>query len=150
MEAELVALASAGATALVQQMVGDTWEQVRGRVAAFFARRSGRDVEAIGEELDDARADLVAAGESGDEDATAEAHADARAEWRNRMRRALRDDPQAAAELRALLDELEGGGTTPQQVHIETHNTINGGVYHNTVIQAGSIGRLEPGAGQAR
>ncbi|WP_308437842.1 hypothetical protein [Streptomyces capitiformicae] len=35
-----------------------------------------------------------------------EAVADAQAEWRNRLRRTLRADPAAAAELRVMLDEL--------------------------------------------
>jgi hypothetical protein len=144
-EAELVTLASAGAAALVQHMVGDAWEQVRGRVAAFLARRSGQDVAVIDGELDEARADLVDAERSGDE----EARSEALAEWRSRMRRALRNDPEAAAELRVLLDELEGtAGEAPRQV-VETHNsmshsTVNGG----TVIQTGTIGTFNNGGGQ--
>ncbi len=148
MEAELVALASAGATALVQQMAGEAWEQVRGRVTAFFARRSGGDPEVIGEELDEARGELAAAAESGDDDATAEARTGAHAEWKNRLRRALRNDPEAAAELRALLDELDQGSPTITRQTVETHNTISGGVQHGMVIQAGSIGSLNPGSGQ--
>jgi hypothetical protein len=45
MEAELVALAAAGATALVQQMVTDGWGNVRDRVVALFSR--GRDEEVV-------------------------------------------------------------------------------------------------------
>ncbi|KUH35440.1 MULTISPECIES: hypothetical protein [Streptomyces] len=143
MEAELVALAAAGASALVQQMVGEAWEQTRGRVAAFLARRSGRDVTAIDGELEEARADLVDAEASGDPDARAEALA----EWRGRMRRALRNDPRAAQELRALLAELGDREPATRQV-VETHNHISGGTYYSTVIQAGTVDRGDRGGTQ--
>ncbi|MFJ8646769.1 hypothetical protein ACIRNI_11655 [Streptomyces sp. NPDC093546] len=145
MEAELVALATAGATALVQQMVGETWEQAKGRIVAFFARRAGTDPEAVTAELDAVRAELLAAEETGDERTTADAQAEARTEWRARMRRTLQADPEAAGELRAMLDELlpalpAAGPTTT------THNSITGGIQHGTVIQTGSIGSLNLGA----
>ncbi|WP_228977945.1 hypothetical protein [Streptomyces sp. DH12] len=143
MEAELTALAAAGASALVQQMVGEAWEQTRVRVAAFLARGSGRDAVAIDGELEEARADLVDAEASGSPDARAEALT----EWRGRMRRALRNDPRAAQELRALLAELGDGGPAARQV-VETHNHISGGTYHSTVIQAGSVGRVDHGGTQ--
>ncbi|MDN3295350.1 hypothetical protein QWM81_15070 [Streptomyces ficellus] len=142
MEAELVALATAGATALVQQLVGETWEQVRGRVTAFFARRAGTDPETVGAELETVRAELLAAEESGDEQATADAQAEARTEWRARMRRTLQADPAAAAELRALLGDLMPALPAPVSSG-DVHNTISGGVQHGAVIQAGSIGRLD-------
>ncbi|GGT23926.1 hypothetical protein [Streptomyces purpureus] len=145
MEAELVALATAGATALVQQMVGDGWGQVKGRVTAFFARRAGTDPEAVGEELETVRAELLTADESGDAQAVSEAQAEARTEWRARMRRTLRADPQAAAELRALLDELTPP-TPGRETGLEVHNTMSGGVQHGTFIQAGTIGSVNHGA----
>ncbi|MFI6104956.1 hypothetical protein [Streptomyces sp. NPDC051310] len=141
MEAELVALATAGATALVQQMVGETWEQARGRITTFFARRSGSDPQAVGEELDTVREELLAAEESGDERTTAEARDDARIEWRARIRRTLRADPQAADELRAILDEL-APATSAGQTTITTYNRIDGGVHHAPVIQSGPVGRM--------
>ncbi|MEE1754956.1 hypothetical protein [Streptomyces sp. SP18CS02] len=143
METELMALATAGASALVQQMVSETWEQSRSRLAGFFARRAGADREAVGEELESVRTELLAAGASGDEEARREALAEARTEWRARMRRELRATPDAADELRALLATLpsEAAGTKPSAVH----NTINGGVQHGPVIQTGSIGSLNLG-----
>ncbi|MCB5907213.1 hypothetical protein [Streptomyces pinistramenti] len=134
MDAELTALAAAGATTLVQQMATEGWTQARRRVAAFLARRRGTaDEEALEGELEASRADVAAARETGDADEVE----DVTAAWRVRLRRLLRDDPQAAAELRSLLDELrpEGGRETVREVH----NTINGGVHHGTVIQAGVI-----------
>ncbi|MEU7277827.1 hypothetical protein AB0A69_03370 [Streptomyces sp. NPDC045431] len=139
MEAELMTLATAGATALVQQMVGDGWEQVKGRIVAFFARRAGTDPAVIEDELDTVRAELLAAEETGDERTTADAQAEARTEWRARMRRTLQADPEAAAELRDLLDEMMPRNPAPTT--ITTHNTMNDGVNHGSVIQAGVIVR---------
>ncbi|MGW0532756.1 hypothetical protein [Streptomyces sp. NPDC003032] len=137
MDAELTALAAAGAAALVQQMVADGWAQARDRVAGFFSRGEGpggADDAVVGE-LDEARAELVAARETEDADMAA----DVQAEWRSRLRRRLAADPAAAAELRALLAELasEGGGGEPRGD--VTYNTISGGVQHGTVIQAGKL-----------
>ncbi|WP_255952557.1 hypothetical protein [Streptomyces odontomachi] len=145
MEAELATLAAAGATALVQRMVGDGWERARGLLARVVARRRGSAEgetdgadEAVREaegELDAAREQLLAARDSGDEETVA----DVQAEWRSRLRRTLEADPTLAAELRSVLDELtpsapqDGGNIT------YTYNTMTGGS-HGTVIQAGSIG----------
>lgn len=142
MDAELTALAAAGATALVQSMVGDGWASARERVAGFFTRRraEGDDGGVVAGELDEAREELVAARDAEDADTAA----DVQAEWRNRMRRALRDDPEAAAELRVLLDELapdrgeEGRGGV-------VHNRISGGVQHGNVIQAHTVGDVTLG-----
>ncbi len=130
MEAELTALA-ASATAFVGLMVTEAWTQARGRVARFLAR--GEDVDVIDAELEESREELIAARRNGDEDGAA----DVAAEWRIRLRRALRDNPEAAEELRELLDELapRPTGTT---VSIN-HNTINDGTYNGPVIMAHSI-----------
>ncbi|MGC5565281.1 hypothetical protein ACPYPG_20930 [Streptomyces sp. FR-108] len=137
MDAELAALAAAGATALVQQMVTDGWGNVRDRVVALFSR--GGEEEGVRGELEESRADLVAARDAEDEDAAA----DVQASWRVRLRRTLRDDPEAAAELRSLLAELD-----PQPTGSATsavHNSITGGVQHGTVVQAHTVGDLTIG-----
>lgn len=138
MEPELAALATAGATALVQQMATDGWAAARRRMAAFLARHRGtNDEEALAGELEASRADLAAAREEGDESGAA----GVAAAWRLRLRRLLSEDPAAAAELRALLDEV-----APEQERAtvgEVHNTVNGGVQHGPVIQAGVISRLD-------
>ncbi|WP_137990048.1 hypothetical protein [Streptomyces vilmorinianum] len=149
MEAELVALATTGATALVQHMVGDGWERARTRVAEFFAGRFGADAESVGAELETVRDELLAAERDGDEQAAADARAEALAEWRARMRRSLRDDPDAADELREILAELDvptGGKGEAPTIHIS--NSISGGVAHHTVIQAGMVGRMYNGDGR--
>ncbi|MFD0413643.1 hypothetical protein [Streptomyces sp. NPDC127108] len=139
MDAELTALAAAGATALVQSMVGDGWAAARERAVGFFTRRRAQDgdgaADAVGSELDEAREELVAARDAEDADTAA----DVQAEWRNRMRRALRDDPEAAAELRVLLDELAPDGGEEGRGGA-VRNTISGGVQHGNVIQAHTVG----------
>ncbi|GAB7034200.1 hypothetical protein AB0G35_00710 [Streptomyces sp. NPDC021749] len=134
MEAELVALATTGANALVQQMATEGWAGVRRRMAAFLARRRGAGDEAALEgELDDSRADLVAAQEEGDQDGVA----GVTAAWRLRLRRLLNEDPAAAAELRALLDEVAPQEPDRGTVRV-AHNTISGGS-HGMAIQIGFV-----------
>ncbi|MEV0780417.1 hypothetical protein [Streptomyces sp. NPDC050428] len=145
MEAELVALATSGATALVQQMAVDSWEQVRDRMVSFFSRRGGAEEDVIEGELETSRGELAAAMEAGDEQTAL----DVQAEWRTRLRRTLLANPAAASELRALLDDL-APPKGDQQV-VDVHNTISGGVQHGPVIQAGNVGSLSFGtpSGQA-
>ena len=126
MEAELLTLATSGATTMVGLMVSESWTQARGRIAAFFGR-DGSSSDVIEAELETARRELATGREEGDELAAA----DIEAQWRTRLRRVLRTDPVAAAELRALLDELaplveEGRAGA-------VHNTISGGVQHGVV-----------------
>lgn len=145
MEAELATLAAAGATALVQRMVGDGWERARGLLARVVARRRGSaDPETAGAdeavreiegELDAAREQLLAARDTGDEQTVA----DVQTEWRIRLGRTLRADPTLAAELRAVLDELTASDPQDRATTTYTYNTMSGGS-HGTVIQAGSIG----------
>ncbi|MFC9750500.1 hypothetical protein [Streptomyces niveus] len=137
MEAELVALAAAGATALVQQMATDGWSAARDRVTAFFAGRGAATPESVEEALDTGRAELAAARRDDDEQLRADIHADVHAEWRARLRRALVADPTAAAELRALLAELSPEEPGAREV-FDVRNTISGTV-NGTVVQAGRI-----------
>ncbi|WP_394437638.1 hypothetical protein [Streptomyces sp. SGAir0957] len=135
MEAELLALAASGATAVVQQMATDSWGHMRDRIVAFFVRRGDTTEDVVARQLEESRGDLAAAAASGDEQGAA----DVEAEWRVRLRRRLLADPAAAAELRAVLDELPR--PAGQEV-VQVHNTIGGGVQHGPVIQAGTVGSL--------
>ncbi|MFI1224840.1 MULTISPECIES: hypothetical protein [unclassified Streptomyces] len=140
MEAELTALAASGATTFVGLMATEAWTQARGRVARFLGR--GEDDEAVDAELEESRAELTAARAEADE----ETAADIEAEWRTRLRRTLRANPEAAEELRSLLDELSPLEPEGKNVSIN-HNTISGGTYHGPVIMAQSIhdgGRTMP------
>ncbi|MFF2961399.1 hypothetical protein ACFVT1_21305 [Streptomyces sp. NPDC057963] len=141
MEAELVALAASGATALVQHMVADSWGQVRDRLAAFFARGEATPEEesALAGELEVSRGELTAARDEGDDTLAG----DVEAEWRARLRRRLAADPRAADELRAVLAELEAAGGGPAG---GVHNTIGGAAsIGGPVIQAAEIGSISFG-----
>ncbi|MET4923340.1 hypothetical protein P3L51_13415 [Streptomyces sp. PSRA5] len=140
MEGELVALATAGATALVQQMATDGWSAARDRMVAFFAGRGSATSGSVEEDLETGRAELVAAQRDEDEQLMADVHS----EWRSRLRRALTADPAAAAELRALLDELAPTAPAPQQV-FDNSNTISGGTVNGPFVQAGRIDGLRFG-----
>ncbi|MFI9723273.1 hypothetical protein ACIHFE_27060 [Streptomyces sp. NPDC052396] len=128
MEAELTALAVSGATALVRSMATDAWEQVKGGLARLVSR--GGDTRRAEEELAASRTELVAARQAGDE----EAAADIQEEWRLRLRRVLRTDPEAARELRRLLDEV-APDDGPAAGSVTVNNTISGGSYDGPVFQ---------------
>lgn len=137
MEAELVGLASSGATALVGLMVSDAWTTVRGRMSRFLSRSTEDDDESetVLGELEVSRDELVAARADGDDGLAG----DVEAQWRIRLRRLLAEDPDAAYELRSLLDELappRGEGR-----YEGVHNEISGG-RQNVVVQGRDFSRL--------
>ncbi|MFC9861545.1 MULTISPECIES: hypothetical protein [unclassified Streptomyces] len=127
MEAELATLAATGATTLVGLMVSDVWTTTRERVARFLAR--GEDTGAVDDELETSREELIAARDGADPDVAA----DVEEEWRLRLRRALRADPAAAQELRALIDDL-----VPPTAGVPTvilNNNVSGGTQHAPFVQ---------------
>ncbi|GAA2484244.1 hypothetical protein GCM10023100_30190 [Actinocorallia cavernae] len=143
MDAELTALAAAGATTFVQQMAADSWAQVRDRIVSFLSRR-GDEEGVIEGELEASRVELTSAIEAGDEQTAS----DVEAEWRTRLRRVLVATPSAAAELRQVIAEL-AHALGDRQV-VTAHNSISGGVQHGTVVQAGTVGSLNFGTRPAQ
>ncbi|MHC5903899.1 hypothetical protein ACVNF4_08320 [Streptomyces sp. S6] len=123
MEAELVALAGTGATTIVGLMATEAWDQVRQRVVRLFTR--GGDPSALDGELTASRAALIAAPD--------EETADVTASVRLRLRRLLAENPEAAAELRLLVEEF-----APKQDG-STHNTISGGNFNGPVIMGRDV-----------
>ncbi|MEV4678091.1 MULTISPECIES: hypothetical protein [Actinomadura] len=127
MEAELAALASSGATALVGLMVSDSWA----RVKDGFARMLGKSApaEAPLEELEISRVELVTACLEHDDAKVAaiESH------WRSRLESLLRSDETAVDALRRLL-------SAPTPSPVETiSNFISGDMQFGSIIQAGHI-----------
>ncbi|MFE2917342.1 hypothetical protein ACFRKE_18070 [Kitasatospora indigofera] len=136
-EAEIVALATSGATTLVGLMATDAWTHARSRFAALLGRgRTDRD--ALVGDLDEARAELVRAREAGDDAAAGEAAA----EWRGRLRRVLRDDPAAVAELLEILAEFSPQAAEP--VRAGVHNSISGTV--GTAVMGRDLSNVTIGA----
>ncbi|MFD4629098.1 hypothetical protein ACFVYR_04250 [Streptomyces sp. NPDC058284] len=140
MDAELMALAASGATVLVQQMAADSWTQARDHIVAFFARNRRGEEAAIEGELETSRSELTMAVATGDEQTAA----DVEALWRTQLRRLLLAEPTAAAQLRAVLSDLEHVLEGRQVTSVQ--NTISGGLQLGPVIQAGSVGPLNFGS----
>ncbi len=94
-------LVLAAGTALVGAMVTDGWQQTRTAVVAWWRKVHPRRADAVGAELDAARARVLAARERGDED-TEQALAGT---WRLRLQELLDQDPAAGPGLARLLEE---------------------------------------------
>ncbi|GLZ13484.1 hypothetical protein Acsp04_37190 [Actinomadura sp. NBRC 104425] len=127
MEAELAALASSGATALVGLMVSDSWAQIKDGFARLLARLA--PAEEPLEELETSRIELVTAHLAHDatKAATIESH------WRARLELLLRTDEAAADELRRLL-----AASTRHPGH-SISNVNTGDAQCGSIIQAGYI-----------
>ncbi|TQS28955.1 hypothetical protein [Microbispora sp. KK1-11] len=95
------ALALAAASALVSVLATEGWQDGRRAVVALWRRARPEQAPAVEADLDEARTELLAAREAGDEQAE-EALV---VEWRQRLRRLAAADPEAARELRRIVDE---------------------------------------------
>jgi hypothetical protein len=95
------ALALAAASALVSVLATEGWQDGRRAVVALWRRARPEQAPAVEADLGEARTELLAAREAGDEQAE-EALV---VEWRQRLRRLAAADPEAARELRRIVDE---------------------------------------------
>ena len=131
MEFDPAVLADEGSKVLVQEMTRTGWELVKGGFARVFGR--GEAQEGTLAELEASREEVL----EDDEELTESV----RGMWKVRLRQRLKNDPEAVAELRALLDgiapERGGGGVT--NIH---HGDVRD---HAVLIQAG---RIEGGVNQ--
>ncbi|MEU2899248.1 hypothetical protein AB0O72_15775 [Streptomyces sp. NPDC088106] len=128
MDPEIAALAGTAGTTVVTLMVTSGWESARDGMVALWRRFQPARAESVGEELEAGREDLLLARQAGD----AEAEAELTAEWQGRLRRFLLTRPEAAAELRRVLDELnpsppEEPGT--RRTHLQARASGSARVY---------------------
>ncbi|MEW2623914.1 hypothetical protein [Streptomyces sp. NPDC048106] len=123
MDPELTALARNASLTLVTLMATDTWERARDGVVALWRRAWPERADTVAAELDSTREDLAAGLTA--EDGLA-------AEWQGQIRRLLAGRPEAAVELRSLLDEL-APGTAPAPA-VSQHATASG---DSRIYQAG-------------
>lgn len=107
MDAQLVALATAGGTTLVTLMATDAWQRAKSGVGALWRKVRPEKADVIEAELVDVRAELT----SGDEPDQALV-AELTAEWQGRLRRLLAAEPAAADELRRLVTEWRDEAAT--------------------------------------
>jgi hypothetical protein len=127
-EAELAALVATGATTAVGLMVTETWEQAKLRLVRLFT--CGSDAATVDGELDRSRDALTAAIGTADEE---EMVSDVTATVRLRLRALLQEHPDAATELRRLIEEF--GPAAGDHAADAVHNSISGGTVHGPVIQ---------------
>ncbi|WP_155055990.1 hypothetical protein [Streptomyces blattellae] len=138
MDAELATLAGTGATTVVSLLVTETWEQAKQRVIRLFARDG--EAATVEGDLGESRDALAAATGAADEEALT---ADVTAMVLLRLRRLLEQDPDAADELRSLVEEFAlAAGSDETGEAGAVHNSITGGAQHGPVFQGQSFSNL--------
>lgn len=139
----LATLASTGGTALVTAMVTDSWESIKGSVARLLGRGDAGQTEAAQERLELSQAAL---------DGLADADLDrARAEqeivWRTRLADLLEAHPQAADELRSLIDVIQAQASTgPVVQHVTAYDQAQQAVLGHGVQNVTFGGQRDPGS----
>ncbi|GAA1465650.1 hypothetical protein GCM10009603_47100 [Nocardiopsis exhalans] len=131
MEDGSVDLVEEAAKTLTQEMAKGSWTVVRGWITQVFQGNEVKKQKAL-EELEESRRELTADG--GDALSAEEVERN----WKTRLRRLLREDPGAAAELRAILDEVapERGARNVTNIARDVHGIlIQGGNIHGGVHQ---------------
>lgn len=119
MDQQIADLARTASTTMVTLMVTNAWESARGGLVGLWRRFQPGRADAIDEELESSRTDLLLAREIGDEESEAELVA----EWQGRVRRLLVAQPEVADELRRILDELNPHLPEPSSAVGEVHMT---------------------------
>jgi hypothetical protein len=99
---DLTALTSTAATTVVQLLATAAWEQAKSAVGGLWRRVHPERAETVQAELEETRAEVLAAREIGDE----QAEQALVSEWHSRLRRLVAVDPQLADDLRRVLAEL--------------------------------------------
>ncbi|MFD5777830.1 hypothetical protein [Streptomyces fungicidicus] len=128
MDPEIAALAGTAGTTVVTLMVTNAWDSARDGMVALWRRFQPVRAESIGEELEAGRADLLLAREAGD----AESESELTAEWQGRLRRFLLAQPEAAEELRRVLNELQPqvpGDAGPEQMRMQARASGSARIY---------------------
>ncbi|MEV0937766.1 hypothetical protein ACIBMX_48595 [Streptomyces phaeochromogenes] len=82
-------------------MATDAWQQARAKVVEWWREVRPEQTESLDVELDQTRAQLLAAREAGDADAEQGLVTD----WQIRLQVLLRENPALAGELQSLLDQ---------------------------------------------
>lgn len=99
---EITSLAQGAGTTLVTLMATDAWQATREGITRLWRRVQPQRADTVTAELEAGQAEVLAALAADDQEALSEL----RAEWQGRFRRLLVAQPEAAAALRRLLDEL--------------------------------------------
>ncbi|MGH3827273.1 MAG: hypothetical protein ACRDQX_08880 [Pseudonocardiaceae bacterium] len=102
MDPELAALTSTAASTVVKLLATSAWERATDAVGGLWRRVHPERVETVQAELEDSRAEVLAARTAGDE----QVERALVGEWQNRLRRLLAADPLLADELRLVVAQL--------------------------------------------
>ena len=128
MDAEVALLAQSAGTTLVALMATDAWHRARDGITQLWRRTQPERDESVAAELEAGREDVLAAAAADDQQTLEEL----RLQWQGAVRRLLVARPDAVAERRALLDQLDPDGSVARQ--ITQHATASG---QARVYQAG-------------
>jgi hypothetical protein len=99
---ELTALTSTAATTVVQLLATAAWEQAASAVGRLWRRAHPERAETVQAELEESRAEVLAARQAGDE----QVEQALVGEWHGRLRRLMAADPQLVGELQRVVAEL--------------------------------------------
>jgi hypothetical protein len=99
---ELTALTSTAAATVVKLLATAAWERATGVVVGLWRRVHPERVQTVQAELEDSRAEVLAAGQAGDE----QVEQALVGEWQGRLRRLVAADPHLVDELRRVVAEL--------------------------------------------
>lgn len=102
MDPELTALTSTAATTVVKLLATAAWEQATSAVGRLWRRVHPERAETVQAELEETRAEVLAARRVEDE----QAEQALVGEWQGRLRRLVAADPQLADDLRRVVAEL--------------------------------------------
>lgn len=114
MDSELTSLASTAATTVVNSLTTTAWEQATKALGALWRRAHPDRAETVEAELAEARDQLVAARDVGDD----QVEADLLAAWRSRLRGLLATDPGLAEDLGRIVSLLGSAAAEGRRQHI--------------------------------
>lgn len=129
---EVAALAAAG-TKVVALLATDAWEATKAAVGSVWRRVYPERTEVVEAELVEARGELMAARATGD----GQSEQMLTGEWQARLRRLFAVDPEAANELRRVLDELVAQLPEAEQVRVGTMEMTATASGHGRIYQVG-------------
>jgi hypothetical protein len=137
MDAALVALAQSAAATVVPLMATDAWEQVKTALGQLWRRVHPQRAATVEAELAETRADVLAARRSGD----MQAEQDLVIAWQARLRQLLAADPQVAAMLTELMEQVLRPALAAQpSINVTMHASASG---QGQVFQAGRDQRID-------
>ena len=134
MDPELAELTSAAAIVMTKLLVTDGWETAKNALVSLWRRVHPDRADRIGADLEQAREDMLANDQSG-EDSLRQA---VTAEWQGRLRSLLIADPELTDELRRIVDDEFRPALAQSDINlaptVTMHAHVEGG---GSVFQAG-------------